>query len=133
MQVYRDGDLTLEQLMAFAIIEAHSRQEQVYENLSYSREPWIIRRDLIASTVAATDRRAILVGPEAYTEAGGTIIRDLFTEDRGRFYEDAALLDRLALEKLEGIAALVQETEGWKWVSAHIDWPNAHGLRRTYP
>jgi ParB family chromosome partitioning protein len=133
MQVYRDGDLTLDQLMAFAITEDHARQEQVYENLSYNREPWIIRRDLTASNVAATDRRAILVGAEAYTEAGGTIIRDLFTEDRGGFYEDAALLDRLALEKLEGIAAQVQDAEGWKWVSAHIDWPHAHGLRRTYP
>lgn len=133
MQVYRDGDLTLDQLMAFAITEDHSRQEQVYEHLSYNREPWIIRRDLTASNVAATDRRAILVGADAYTEAGGTIIRDLFTEDRGGFYEDAALLDRLALDKLEGVAAQVQEAEGWKWVSAHIDWPHAHGLRRTYP
>ena len=133
MQVYRDGDLTLDQLMAFAITEDHARQEQVYENLSYNREPWIIRRDLTASNVAATDRRAILVGAEAYAEAGGTIIRDLFTEDRGGFFEDAALLDRLALEKLEGIAAQVQEAEGWKWVSAHIDWPHAHGLRRSYP
>jgi len=119
--------------MAFAITEDHARQEQVYENLSYNREPWIIRRDLTASNVAATDRRAILVGAEAYAEAGGTIIRDLFTEDRGGFFEDAALLDRLALEKLEGIAAQVQEAEGWKWVSAHIDWPHAHGLRRSYP
>ncbi|MEO2038666.1 MAG: chromosome partitioning protein ParB, partial [Martelella sp.] len=133
MQVYRDGDLTLDQLMAFAITEDHARQEQVYENLSYNREPWIIRRDLTAGNVAATDRRAILVGPEAYTEAGGTVIRDLFTEDRGGFYEDAALLDRLALEKLEGVAVQVQEAEGWKWVSAHVDWPHAHGLRRTYP
>ncbi|MCR4269148.1 ParB/RepB/Spo0J family partition protein [Nitratireductor sp. ZSWI3] len=133
MQVYRDGDLMLDQLMAFAITEDHARQEQVYENLSYNREPWIIRRDLTASNVAATDRRAILVGAEAYTEAGGTVIRDLFTEDRGGFYEDAALLDRLALDKLESIAAEVQEAEGWKWISAHIDWPHAHGLRRTYP
>jgi|GEM_PF-5140866 len=34
------------------------------------------------------------------------ILRDLFTEDRGGFYEDAALLDRLVIEKLEGIGAL---------------------------
>ena len=132
MQVYRDGGLTLNQLMAFAITEDHARQEQVYENLSYNREPWIIRRDLTKTNVAATDRRAILVGAEAYTEAGGVIIRDLFTEDRGGFYEDAALLDRLVIEELERIAAEVQ-AEGWKWVSVHIDYPHAHGLRRAYP
>ena len=131
MQVYRDGGLTLDQLMAFAITEDHARQEQVYENLSYNRDPSFIRRDLMRAHIPATDRRAIFIGAEAYTEAGGNIVRDLFTEDRGGFYEDATLLDRLVIEKLEGIAAQVQE-EGWKWVSVHIDYPHAHGLRRTY-
>lgn len=133
MQVYRDGDLTLDQLMAFAITEDHARQEQVFENLSYNREPWIIRRDLTKTNVAATDRRAIFVGAETYTEAGGNIIRDLFTEDRGGFYEDAALLDRLVIDRLERIAAEVREAEGWKWAQVHIDYPHAHGLRRAYP
>ncbi|MFG1345469.1 ParB/Srx family N-terminal domain-containing protein [Xanthobacter autotrophicus DSM 431] len=132
IQVYREGGLNLDQLMAFAITEDHSRQEQVYENLSYNREPWIIRRDLTKAHVPATDRRAIFIGAEAYIEAGGTILRDLFTEDRGGFYEDAALLERLTCERLECIAAEVQ-AEGWKWVSALIEFPHAHGLRRAYP
>jgi len=132
MQVYRDGGLTLDQLMAFAITEDHARQEQVYESLSYNRDPSFIRRELMKANVPATDRRAIFVGTDAYVEAGGNIIRDLFTEDRGGFYEDVALLDRLVIEKLEGIAAQVQEAEGWKWVAVHIDYPHAHGLRRTY-
>jgi ParB family chromosome partitioning protein len=132
MQVYRDGGLTLDQLMAFAITEDHPRQEQIYENLSYNRDPSFIRRELMQANVPATDRRAIFIGAEAYTGAGGTIVRDLFTEDRGGFYEDVALLDRLVIEKLENIAAQVQEAEGWKWVSVHIDYPHAHGLRRTY-
>lgn len=75
----------------------------------------------------------MFVGPKAYAEAGGHIIRDLFTEDRGGFYEDAALLDRLAIDKLERLAAETREAEGWKWASAHIDYPHAHGMRRTYP
>lgn len=133
MQVYRDGGLTLDQLMAFAITEDHARQEQVYENLSYNRDPSYIRRDLMKTHIPATDRRAIFIGAEAYTEAGGNIVRDLFTEDRGGFYEDAALLDRLVIEKLEGIAANIQEAEGWKWISVHVDYPHAHGLRRVYP
>jgi len=65
--------------------------------------------------VAATDRCAVFVGAQTYTEAGGNIIRDLFTEDRGGFYEDPALLNRLVIEKLERIAAEVQEAEGWKF------------------
>lgn len=133
MQVYREGGLSLDQLMAFAITEDHDQQVQVYENLSWNRDPSTIRRDLTKMNVAATDRRAIFVGADAYAEAGGTIIRDLFTEDRGGYFEDATLLDRLVIDKLEGIAALVQAAEGWKWASVHIDFPHAHGMRRSYP
>lgn len=133
LQVYRDGDLTLDQLMAFAITDDHARQEHVYENLSYNRDPSIIRRDLTKMNVPATDRCAVFVGAQVYAEAGGTIIRDLFTEDRGGFFEDPTLLDRLAVEKLEGIAAEVQQAEGWKWTAAHLDFPHAHGMRRAYP
>lgn len=133
MQVYRDGELTLDQLMAFAITDDHARQEQVYAGLGYNREPWTIRRDLTRTHVQANDRKAIFVGAEAYTEAGGTIIRDLFTEDRGGYYDDPALLDQLVITKLDGIAADIREAEGWKWVEAFIDFPHAHGLRRVYP
>ncbi|RCS25776.1 ParB/RepB/Spo0J family partition protein [Phyllobacterium salinisoli] len=133
LQVYRDGELTLDQLMAFAITDDHARQEHVYENLSYNRDPSIIRRDMTKMNVAATDRRAVFVGAQAYAEVGGNIIRDLFTEDRGGFFEDPALLDGLAIEKLERIAAEVQQAEGWKWTAAYLDFPHAHGMRRAYP
>jgi len=132
LQVYREDGLTLDQLMAFAITEDHARQEQVFENLHHNREPWIIRRDMTASNVPADDRRAVFVGADAYVEAGGNIIRDLFSEDRGGFFEDAGLLDILAAEKLREVAEQVQ-AEGWKWAEAHIDYPHAHGMRRFYP
>ena len=132
LQVYREGGLNLDQLQAFAITDDHKRQEQVFENLHYNKEARIIRRDLTASNVPATDRRTVFIGPQAYTEAGGTIIRDLFTEDRGGYYDDPALLDRLVMEKLEGIAADIR-AEGWKWVEASMDFSYAHGLRRAYP
>ncbi|QOZ36980.1 ParB/RepB/Spo0J family partition protein [Bradyrhizobium sp. CCBAU 53421] len=133
MQVYRDGDLTLEQLMAFAIADDHARQESVYERLSYNRDASTIRRLLTETHIAATDRRARLVGIEAYTEAGGSILRDLFTEDRGGYLEDVALLDLLVTAKLGREADAVRAAEGWKWTEAHLDFPHAHGMRRTYP
>jgi ParB family chromosome partitioning protein len=133
MQVYRDGELTLEQLMAFAITEDHARQEATYERLSYNRDASTIRRLLTETHVAATDRRAIFVGAEKYTEVGGTILRDLFTEDRGGYFEDVALLDMLVIAKLGREANAVMEAEGWKWAQVHLDFPHAHGLCRTYP
>ena len=132
IQVYREDGVTLDQLMAFAITTDHARQEQVFESLSYNKEAWIIRRDLTANNVPAHDRRAVFVGPEVYEEAGGTVIRDLFTDDRGGYFEDAGLLDMLTVEKLREVAAEVQ-AEGWKWAKASIDFPHAHGMRRYYP
>lgn len=132
MLAYRDGGLTLDQLMAFAVSEDHARQEQVFDNLSWNKEPQIIRRMMTESHICANDRRAVFVGVDAYRQASGTVLIDLFSEDGGGYFEDGALLDRLALEKLEGIAAEVL-VEGWKWAQAFLDFPHAHGLRRAYP
>jgi ParB family chromosome partitioning protein len=83
--------------------------------------------------VRANDRRAILVGAEAYEAAGGAVLRDLFAEDGGGWFADAGLLDRLALAKLQAVAAEVREAEGWRWAEAALDFPHAHGLGRFYP
>jgi ParB family chromosome partitioning protein len=133
VQLYRDGDLTLEQLMAFAITDDQARQESVFERLSYDREASTIRRLLTETHVAATDRRARFVGLEAYIEAGGTILRDLFTEDRGGYLEDVALLDLLVMARLGREADALRAAEGWKWTEPHLDFPHAHGMRRAHP
>ena len=131
IDIYRQDGITLDQLMAFALTDDHDRQEKVFENLSYNKEPWIIRRDLTAGKVPATDRRAVFVGADAYEEAGGTILRDLI-EDHGGWFEDAVLLDTLVVERLREIATEAL-AEGWKWAEASIDFPHANGLRRYYP
>ena len=132
MQFYRGGELTLEQLMAFAVSDDHARQEEVYENLGWNREPRVIRSRMMETHVPPSDRRAIFVGVEAYEQAGGVVVRDLFSEDGSGFFEDAGLLDRLVLERLNALADEVR-AEGWKWVEAHLDFPYSHGLRREYP
>jgi ParB family chromosome partitioning protein len=134
MAVYREDGLTLDQLMAFAVSEDHERQEQVFEQLAaQGRQPHTIRRAMTELKVSATDRRAIFVGLDAYLEAGGPVLRDLFTEDRGGWLEDVALLDRLTAEKLAGIATQVREAEGWKWAEAHLDYPHGNPCSRVYP
>jgi len=133
LAIYREDGLTLDQLMAFGVTEDHARQEQVFEQLSFNRSPPLIRRAMTEAKVHADDRRVVFVGVEAYAEAGGPILRDLFTEDRGGWLEDVALLDRLVLEKLVGLATELRETEGWKWAQAHLDYPSRHGCLRVYP
>jgi ParB family transcriptional regulator, chromosome partitioning protein len=133
IQIYRDGGLTLDQLIAFSIVEDHERQEAAFERLAPNHEPYMIRRVLLETKVPARDRRARFVGLEAYEAAGGSILRELFSESQDGFLEDVALLDRLTKEKLDGIAAQLCEQEGWKWAETHLDFPHAHGLRRLYP
>jgi len=133
MAIYRAGELNLDQMMAFAVTEDHARQAQVLELLGAHRPPYLIRRAMTEAKVSATDRRAIFVGAEAYSEAGGTILRDLFTEDGGGWFEDVGLLDRLVAEKLARIAEDVRAREGWKWAEPHIDFPRALGFARVYP
>ncbi|WP_312162738.1 ParB/RepB/Spo0J family partition protein [Phenylobacterium sp.] len=133
MALYRAGELNLDQMMAFAVAEDHARQEQVLEQYGADRPPHVIRRAMTEAKVSAQDRRALFVGAEVYGESGGVILRDLFTEDGGGWFEDAGLLDRLAAEKLAAMAQAVREREGWKWAEAHIDYPRAQGLARVYP
>lgn len=133
MAAYRADQLTLDQLMAFAVNEDHARQEQVFSDLSYNRSPNFIRRLMTEHEVEASDRRARWVGAEAYQAAGGRIRCDLFSEDGKGWYEDAGLLDRLALERLAAEAEAVRAAEGWSWAEARMDFPHDHGCRRVYP
>jgi ParB family chromosome partitioning protein len=133
LQKYREDELTLDQLMAFAVTEDHARQEQVFEALSWNRSAQLIRRAMTEEHVRADTKRAVFVGEEAYSLAGGRVLRDLFAEDDGGWFEDPALLDRLALEKLDAIAADLRAQEGWNWAQAAIDFPHDCGLRRVYP
>ena len=124
--------MTLDQLMAFAVNPDHERQNQVWEALepSHTKEPYHIRRLLTEGAVRASDKRAQLVGIDAYEAAGGTIIRDLFQQDDGGWLQDPVLLDRLVAEKLEREAEAVQ-AEGWKWVEVATDsYGHTYGMRR---
>lgn len=133
MQEYRDGKLSLDQLMAFCLTEDHQRQEAVYDQLpTYNREPYTIRRCLTQTQVRANDRRAKFVGMDAYEAAGGHIDRDLFTEDGDGFFNDPEKLNQMTLDRLTAVAFGVQDAEGWKWAEAYIDFPHAHGHRRAY-
>ena len=133
LDVYAEDGMTLEQLMAFTVTNDHARQEQVWESLarSHNKEPYFIRRQLTEGAVGAGDRRAQFVGIAAYEAAGGIVLRDLFQDDKGGWFQDPALLDRLANEKLQAKAEALRP-EGWKWIAVALDFPygHTHGLRR---
>jgi ParB family chromosome partitioning protein len=133
MAAYREGTLALDQLTAFCVSEDQERQRQVLEQVGPHTPAYAIRRAMTEAKVRADDRRAVFVGVEAYAEAGGSILRDLFTEDGGGWLEDVGLLDRLVAEKLAGLAEEVRAREGWKWAEVGSDFAEASAFGRVYP
>ena len=133
LDVYAEDGMTLDQLMAFTVSGDHARQEQVFERLQHAHEkqPYAIRRMLTEGAVRAADKRVQFIGVDAYVEAGGGLLRDLFQGDDGGWLQDAALVDRLVAEKLEAEAAPIA-TEGWKWIEVAPDFAYGHtfGLRQ---
>ncbi len=115
MAVYREGGMTLDQLTAFTISDDHEVQERVWFEGVHDRTPQAIRRSLTKTLVEGSDRRARLIGAEAYERAGGRIIRDLFKDADEGYFEDSQLLERLVAEKLAAEAEKVRG-EGWAWV-----------------
>ena len=136
LTLYRQEGINLDQLMALALSDDHAAQERTwFDAQPWDRDPAAIRRKLTAGEIeAATSALVRFVGIEAYVAAGGVVRRDLFDDEQSRFLSDPALLDRLAIEKLEKHAAAIREdaAEGWKWVEARHTLDH-QGLRQFAP
>jgi ParB family chromosome partitioning protein len=120
MADYRADAVTLDQLMALAITDDHAAQESAfYDAPTWQRQPSALRERLTEREIDAHRHPLVrFVGLDTYEAAGGGARRDLFAEgDAGVYLTDAALLVRLAKDKLAGIAAEVK-AEGWAWVDA---------------
>ena len=132
LEVYARNGMPLAMLEAFTVNPDHARQEQVWEaaQRSYNVQPWQVRQLLTETTVPTDDKRVRFVGVEAYEQAGGAMLRDLFSENDGGWLEDVGLLDRLVSEKLKATADDVA-TEGWKWIAVETSHPYGYdnGLR----
>ncbi|VVD98535.1 chromosome partitioning protein ParB [Pandoraea communis] len=120
MADYRADAVTLDQLMALSITDDHAAQETAfYDAPQWQRQPSALRERLTEREIDAYRHPLVrFVGLDGYEAAGGGIRRDLFAEgDAGVYLNDAALLERLAQDKLARIAAAVR-AEGWTWVDA---------------
>ena len=120
MADYRADAVSLDQLMALAITDDHAAQDAAYYDApQWQRHPSHLRERLTEREIDAYRHPLVrFVGLDAYEQAGGGIRRDLFAEDdAGVYLTDAALLERLAQDKLAGIAAEAK-AEGWAWVDA---------------
>ena len=133
LEIYAADAMTLDQLMAFTISGDPARQEQVWETVKrgYNDAPYYIKKLLTENTVAARDKRVRFVGLDTYEAEGGSVLRDLFSQNDEGWLQDVALLERLVAAKLTGEAETIK-AEGWRWVQIAQEFPYGHtgGLRR---
>jgi ParB family chromosome partitioning protein len=68
LQAYEGDDITLDQLMAFCLVDDKARQEEVFTAIkaSWNKGPDAIRRMLTEKTAHAGHRRALFIGADAY-------------------------------------------------------------------
>jgi ParB family transcriptional regulator, chromosome partitioning protein len=137
LTAYRNGEMTLQHIMAFTVTDDHAAQERVWNDCAewQQDDPDAIRDMLTEGEITAKDRRVRFVTLKAYEKAGGAVRRDLFSEDdTGVFIQDIVLLESLVAKKLEKAAHEVRRN-GWKWVEIHTsfdhgEWSNC---QRRHP
>lgn len=119
LNLLRSDEISLDQLGAISLNDSHEVQEQVWEECQHSdwmSTPDHLRARLTAEEIDITKSTiAKFVGVEAFEAAGGLVRRDLFSSDDSGYIVDAALLYRLADEKLNAQAEALR-AEGWSWV-----------------
>ena len=137
LTLFREGGIGLDCLMVLASIDDPARQEQLWQQLpEWNRGADQLRRLLTRGEVESDrDGVAIFVTVAAYEAAGGPLRRDLFSDDGKAYLQDAALLERLAVDKLQQ-PAREAAAEGWKWVDVRAryvyeDYVRHGEVRRT--
>ncbi|MGY6637220.1 MAG: ParB/RepB/Spo0J family partition protein [Erythrobacter sp.] len=120
-----EGRITLDMAKAYATTSDQAKQARVFEQYgTYSyTTPDQVRRAIAGDALKATDPIAQLVGEDAYVAAGGTIERELFSENGDR-WSDPEIAQGLAAAIMEAEAKRLGEEQGLAWVrpvaSAHI-------------
>ena len=109
------GQMTMEVAKAFAATPDQAKQLAVFEEVKGS---WLasnaheIRKRILGASIPASHPAALLVGEARYTEAGGRIARDLFTEAEAAEWLDGDLAVQLAGALMQEAAAAHAETAG---------------------
>lgn len=122
LEAFRDGEMEIDQLMAYCVCEDHARQESVWERVkgTWNDTAHGIRQALTENTVRSSDPRVRFVGLDAYEAAGGVVQRDLFSNADDSYLSDVELLNRLVDAKLEQCKA-EHLAMGWQWAEAAVD------------
>ncbi len=138
LEAYRNGETSLETLMAFALTTDQKLQEEIWNSLCETRGfvgNYHVREILLEDRVRGDSRVAQFVGMDDYEQAGGGVTRDLFAaeDDGGIWLEDPHILHDLADRKLAVIADELKES--WKWAEFALEfgWEEEGKFSKVHP
>jgi ParB family chromosome partitioning protein len=134
LDLFRASEIDLETMMAFTLSDDHERQRQAWAEASkagsWVNKARVIKTFLTEGKVSGNSSLGRFVGIEAYEAEGGEIGRDLFSdpEDPASYwFEQPAILQRLAQERLDAEAASLRSD--WAWVESATDMDEYHVFR----
>jgi len=136
----RVGEITLDVAKAYGTTADTDRQAKVFEQMadSYQRgNVNEIRRQLTTGSFKGGDPKALLIGRDAYIEAGGRVESDLFSDQANEVWLDGDIVERLVEQTLAAAARAIREREGFAEVrvmpATHMPWSETSQLREIDP
>jgi len=129
----REGEISLDIAKLFAGCPDLARQERVFKAIDEGGHfsAHSVRKMIYENAVSSSDAIVKYVTLDAYEAAGGTVERDLFSDEAHLTDLEllASLRDAKLAEEVERLTA-----DGWSWVEAHEGYAYdlMHGFDRIY-
>lgn len=135
LAAYKRGHIDLDVVMAFAATPDQERQIACFKSFEGGHiSEWRVRQYIAGTSLELRCGAGRFVGRAAYIKNGGVLDEDLFSE--AVYLRDTALVERLAMEKLERAAKKLRKEEPeWLWIEPQLnlnDSPDIHTLGSDY-
>jgi ParB family transcriptional regulator, chromosome partitioning protein len=122
LDLYRQDGIALDELEALALLDDPAQQLAVWQGLPlHCRSAREIRRAITQDQLSIAHPWVDFVGLDTYMAAGGSVARDLFSDEGdGGTITDTVLLRQLALDALKAQAGTLTGG-GCAWVDVRLD------------
>ncbi len=120
IDAYREGRINADTAEAFAVTADTEFQRNIFKGLEESGQLYghAVRQAIGQRRTRSDAPTAIFVGLDAYRAAGGTIEDPLFEDDHVAIL-DPDLMEELAIQKLNAVAA--KYADDWKWATTQTE------------
>lgn len=132
LEAYRTSSNVTKEIVEILTRVDHDTQKKILPGIVKGRTRiWELKEALAKEQLLATSPLARFVGTKEYSDAGGTIVKDLF--GGSEYWCDRELAVKLAKKKADEIKDKLVDEDGWKWVLSADEAPGWERWVREYP